>query len=103
MPISNKIKTYFGFAIKSNNLIFGGDNIINARKRIYLVVCSSDINRTTIKQVEETCKTKNIKLVIKSTEFIEEVTNKINCKCVAVCEPNLAKAIINELNGGFDE
>lgn len=103
MPINNKIRSYFGFAIKSNNVIYGGDNVIAARKGIYLVVCSRDINRTTMKQVTDTCDAKKIKLFVTNTEFVEEVSNKINCKCIAVCEPNLAKAIINELNGGFDE
>lgn len=56
-----------------------------------------------MKQVTDTCDAKKIKLFVTNTEFVEEVSNKINCKCIAVCEPNLAKAIINELNGGFDE
>lgn len=103
MPINNKVKSYFGFAIKSGNIIYGGDNVIVSRKRMYVVVCSKELNRTALKQVEETCKSKQIKLLFLDTSVIEELTNRNNCKCVAVCEPNLAKAIYNELSGGFNE
>ncbi len=103
MPINNKVKSYFGFAIKSGNIIYGGDNVAVSRKRMYVVVCSKDLNRTALKQVEETCKSKQIKLLFLDTAVIEELTNRNNCKCVAICETNLAKAIYNELSGGFNE
>ncbi len=103
MLINNKIKTYFGFAIKSRNIIYGGDNLLASRSKIYVVLCSKDINRTALKSVQEYCENKRIKLFLLETEFIEEVSQKMNCKCVAVCDRNLANGIINELSGGFNE
>lgn len=103
MPINNKVKSYFGFAIKSGNIIYGGDNVAVSRKKMYVVVCSKELNRTALKQVEETCKSKKIKLLFLDTQSIEELTYRNNCKCVAICEPNLANAIYNELSGGFNE
>lgn len=103
MLLKQKIKSYFGFAIKSNNVIFGGDSFVASKKKAYLVVCSSDINRTIMKDIKNKCERYKIPLLMSDTLTIEELTHKINCKCIAVCEPNLASAIIKEEIGGFDE
>lgn len=103
MSLKQKIKSYFGFAIKSNNVIFGGDSFVSSKKKSYLVVCSHDINRTILKEIKQKCEKYDIPLLMSDALTIEELTHKINCKCVAVCEKNLASAIIKEQIGGFDE
>ena len=38
----NKLKTYFGFCIKSNSILFGSDNILKTRKNLDVVIfCNS--------------------------------------------------------------
>lgn len=103
MLLNQKIKSYFGFAIRSNNMIFGGDSFVSSRKKAFLVVCSDDINRTSFKDIKQKCDKYKIPLLMSDTKTIEEVTHKINCKCIAVCEPNLASAILKEQIGGFNE
>lgn len=103
MLLNQKIRSYFGFAIKSKNIIYGGDSFVSAKKKAFLVVCSEDINRTILKDIKQKCEKYKIPLLMTDTAMVEEITHKINCKCIAVCEPNLAKAILKEQIGGFDE
>ena len=47
----NKLKSYFGFAIKSGKVIFGYDNLFKSKKAPLLVVISPDLAEKMAKKV----------------------------------------------------
>lgn len=93
-----KIETYLGFAIKSNKIIYGLDNIVQYKKAIKLfVLCntaSANLEKESIFYANKKC----VK-IIKTEQKLETLINKINCKLVAILDRNLADAII-KCNGG---
>lgn len=93
MKTDNKCKSYFGFAIRSGNIIIGGDPLINTRKKVYLIVVAP-INRTTFKRIVAKAAKECIPIIVATEEELFTVTNKRGCKCVGICEKNLASAII---------
>ncbi len=93
MKTDNKCKSYFGFAIRSGNIIIGGDSLISTRKKVYLIVIAP-INRTTFKRIASKAELENIPILEATEEELFTVTNKLGCKCVGICEKNLATAII---------
>lgn len=93
MKIDNKCKSYFGFAIRSGNLIIGGDSVLNTKKKVYLIVIAP-INRTSYKRITAKAEKEGIPIIEATEDELFEVTNKVGCKCVGICEKNLAGAII---------
>lgn len=95
MKIDNKCKSYFGFAIRSGNLIIGGDSVLNSKKKVYLIVIAP-INRTSYKRITAKAEKDGIPVIEATEDELYEVTNKLGCKCVGICERNLASAIITQ-------
>lgn len=93
MKTDNKCKSYFGFAIRSGNIIVGGDSLISTKKRVYLIVIAP-INRTTYKRILAKAELEKIPVIEATEEELFIVTNKLGCKCIGICEKNLASAII---------
>ena len=94
----NKLRSYFGFAIKSNSAIFGADSVVNGNKKVCLVAVSEDINETSMKRLRKKCENQSIILLTFEKGKIADYTHRENCKCVGVTDKNLAAAIINVRN-----
>ena len=89
-----KIISYLGFAIKSNNIVYGIDNLIKYQKRLYLIIiCPSCVKKSVnlaIKKANElSC---DIKM---TTETLQNMLHKDNCKIIGIKDESLAKAILN--------
>ncbi len=95
-----RIKTYIGFAIKSRNIVYGADMTLMGKKRQYLILFADSINRTSKSRLLSYCESKNIPILTLEEKIMEEYVNKINCKCVAITDKNLAEAIINAIGEG---
>ena len=93
-----KIKTYIGFAIRSNSIVFGADTVVNARKKIYLVAVADDINETAYKRTVKKCEKESIILLRFEKGKISELTHRENCKCIGILDKNLSDAIYNGYN-----
>ncbi len=92
--IEEKIKTYFGFAIKSRAIIFGYDNIKDYRKKkkITVLVCKTASEKQKQK-MQQFCELKNFEVYETINCTLEDFINR-NCKFVAIENENLAKSII---------
>ena len=97
MAINHKIKSYFGFAVKSRQIVFGADMVITCKKKIYLIAYVADINRTSKNRLTEKSNAYGIPMVEMSNEELAEAVCRTNCKCVGITEPHLAQAINKEL------
>lgn len=95
-----KIRSYIGFAIKSGNIIFGADTVIVNRKKAHLILMTDTINRTASKKVTSYAERFSISLITVTDNLMEECVDKINCKCIAILDKNLANAVKNSLIDG---
>lgn len=92
----DKIRSYLGFAQKARKVVLGYDNI-SAKKRKYnlILVCETASDR--LKKNISIYADEKIPYFI--VENLEDLTNRKGCKAIAICEPNLASAIIEQLRG----
>lgn len=87
----NKAKTYLGFSIKSNSIVFGYDNITKSRKLFDVVIFCSSATEKHIMPIlsagHKCVKLKNVNL--------GELIERNNVKVIALKNYNLAKAILS--------
>lgn len=89
----NKIISYIGFAIKSNNIILGQGKLKHYEKYVYLImVCSSATEN--LKALAKNVANKKHCPLIETKVPLEELTNKPGIKIIGILEPNLSKAIL---------
>lgn len=87
-----KIKSYIGFAKKSNALVYGVDMI--REKRVYVAVYSNSLAEAS-KQRCESLKEKGTKVYEVDDRVMFDLTQMPNVKALGIKNEELAKAIIN--------
>lgn len=92
----NKIITYVGFAIKSNSIIKGVDDILKTRKKIGLVIYSSELNQNSESKLKNFINKNKIEFKKLIKQQFDEF-NLVGVKAFAITDQNLSSAIINEL------
>lgn len=95
---TNKLKTYLGFSIKSNSILFGYDNITKSRKKLDLIIFCSTAQEKIIKPILKL----NFKCVKLKELKLSELLERENVKVIAIKNYNLAKAIL-AYNDLFEE
>ena len=95
MQNSNKIKTYIGFSVRSGQIIYGADTLIETRKHVKLIVLCSSLASSSKDKVIEYAKSKNIPVLTLEDLLLEDVVFKKNCKVVGLLNKNLAQAVID--------
>ena len=96
MSRNEKIAAYIGFSVKSGKIAYGYESVLSYRKRIYLVLCDSELSPNSMKKVERYVAEKSIK--IRVITGLSEYFGGRMIKCVGFAEEHLAQAIDNELN-----
>lgn len=95
MPNINKIKSYVGFAIKANKVVYGVENIITHRAGV--ILADDTLSEKSMKSLRNYADKTGIPCV--SVNALETLTYRNGCKAIAVKEPHLAQAIIAEYKG----
>ena len=93
----NKFEAYIGFGIKSGSVIFGSDKIIEARKKIPLVIFDETTNVKVVNKLISLSDYKQFALV-KSKILLSELTKRDNVKVLGMLDKNLASAILKNCN-----
>ena len=93
----SKLKTYIGFAIKSNNIVFGYDKLFENKKTPKLVIVCSSLNEKNTNKIIDFCSSQNIQYYKLNEILLSDLTSRNNCKCIGVCDDNLSNVICNEL------
>lgn len=102
MSANTKLQAYVGFSIKSRHIVWGADQVLTARG-LKLVIADAGINRSSREDLERMAETSHVPLVWTDAETMEACTHRINCKCIGLTEPNLAKAALAELTRNGEE
>jgi len=98
MPINNKLVTYIGFSIKSRNILYGYENVIASRKRIYLVLVDESIGGSSGNKVAAFTEKKNVPIYYLEKDVLSQLCGGRNVKCIALTDAGLASAAQNVLN-----
>lgn len=93
----DKISSYIGFAIKSNSVVKGLDDILKSKKRIEVIIVSFTIKENSYEKLQNFAIQKNIK-VIKIDQSVFDALNISGVKILGVTDKNLASAIIKIYN-----
>lgn len=95
--VNAKIKSYVGFAIKSNQVVFGVDNLEVFKKKLHLIIVSTDIAEKSMNRLQVVSKNKDAEILVFSD--LEDLTLRKNCKAIGITNFELAKAIKNSSRG----
>ena len=87
-----KIKTYIGFAKKSNSIVYGVDSI--KEKKVNVVIYSKGLSQSS-KQRCVSLEEKGVKVFEITDEQMLEIIENISVKAFAIKNEELAKAIID--------
>ncbi len=89
----SSIKSYIGFAVKSGKILYGIDNIIQSRKRKYVMVICKTASENLADKARKYSEKNGIPLIMAELP-LEEMVHKTNCKLIAISDANLASAVI---------
>lgn len=87
-----KIKTYIGFAKKSNSIIYGVDSI--REKKVNVVIYSNSLAQSS-KQRCVSLEERGVKTFEITDEQMLEIIENVSVKAFGIKNEELAKAIIN--------
>ena len=90
--ILSKMKTYIGFATKSNSIKYGTDNILKA-KHSKVILVSSEIADNSYQKVVDFAKKYGIETAKLTKDIFAGLINKEGVKAISITNENLADAI----------
>lgn len=92
----NKLASYLGFSIKSGEVVFGFDNLLETRKKIKLVIYCHTVNPKIEDKLFRLCEYKNWALVKIEKETLSELIGRENCKVMGLINKDLSKAVLSQ-------
>ena len=99
--MAGKIETYIGFCIKARKIALGAGTIDLLRKGVYLVIVCSTASENA-KKLALKYKNRFSCPLIECKIGLENVVHKSGCKIAAIRDENLARAICDNLDDGYE-
>ncbi len=90
--ILSKMKTYIGFATKSNSIKFGTDNILKA-KHSKIILMSDEIADNSYQKITTFANKFSIEIAKLKSEVFADLIIKEGVKVISITNENLADAI----------
>jgi ribosomal protein L7Ae-like RNA K-turn-binding protein len=87
-----KINSYVGFAIKSNKVLIGQSLIKHSKQQIFCILLDSSSSQNLIDLANNVANKHNCEALI--VQNLEELTHINNVKIIAITDPQLAKAVV---------
>ena len=89
----NKIISYIGFAIKSNNVIVGQTALKKSKKQIYLVMCCKTASQNLIDLGKNVSQKNNCDIIVTNVE-LACLTHLKDVKIIGITDENLSRSIL---------
>lgn len=90
-----RISTYVGFALKSNHIVIGSDNLSKVNKKLYLIIKDSSAGNNLNKISQRVAKLTKCNIYNFTTDEMYEITKIKNVKVIGVKNKSLSDAIEN--------
>ena len=92
--MNSKVESYIGFAIRKGSVVFGVDNIVVYKKKMYLVLATKSLSANSVEKLKKYANERNIPFA--EIDDFESLIKK-NCKALAICDKSLSDAIVENL------
>ena len=96
-----KTLTFIGFAIKARKVRTGVNAIKTLKGGVYALVLCKTASKNTVDEAVKLANKFNAPLVISNAYKIEDIVKKEHCKLIAIQDQSLSQAILNSLDGRF--
>ena len=100
MENKTKAETYIGFAMRAGKFRIGSNAVLTLKRINLLIVCKSASDNTK-KEAEKIASKYSCPLLITKDRELTEMTHRENSKVMAICDSELAKAIIDNADIDF--
>lgn len=91
--IDAKISAYIGFAVRSNKVVYGVDNLTVYKKKIPLILVSSSLADSSLAKAREVATFKDCAIYQLEDGLLEGYTHRQGVKAIAILDTSLAGAI----------
>ncbi len=92
-----KVESYIGFAVKSKSVVYGLDNVLTYRKKMYLIVTDSTLGDASRRKLDNYLVSHTaMKLVVLQDFTLAETLKRDNCKIIGITNESLAGAVLRE-------
>jgi ribosomal protein L7Ae-like RNA K-turn-binding protein len=98
---NSKAVTFIGFSVRARKIVCGVNALSYTREKIKLVILCSVTGEGTYKEGIKLSKKFNCPLIICNNIKLEDIVKKDNCKLAGIFDNNLAKAVLDNLDGNF--
>lgn len=92
----DKLKSYLGFSIKSGEVVFGFDTLLETKKKVKCVIYCNTVNPKIENKLISLCEYKNWALLKTQTQTLSTLVSRDNCKVMGLINKNLIKAIMEQ-------
>lgn len=90
----NKIDCYVHFAVKSGKVIWGIDNLVKSKKRIFIILYDGALGQNSMKDLKKVIDDKNIPSLQLPENYLNTLLKRENVKVLSVLDESLARAIL---------
>jgi len=97
----SKAITFIGFAVRAGKIKCGVNALLLTKERIKVLILCSTAGDNTSKESIKLSKRFNCPLLICKDITLENIINKENCKLAGIYDNNLAKAVLDNIDGNF--
>jgi ribosomal protein L7Ae-like RNA K-turn-binding protein len=97
MPSIQRVKSFVGFAVRANKIVWGTDNVLAYKKKIRLILVSDGLADNALQKLRAYAESKPARLVVLDDLTVAELVHRDGVKAIGVTDKNLADAIILEL------
>lgn len=94
---NDKIKTMLNFALKSNHVVIGSDNIFRRGNYCEVIFVDVFLGNNTLSKIKKHCEQAHILLI--ATNFLEvlSLNNMAGCKVLGMTDHNMCELIRSEI------
>ena len=97
----SKVKTYVGFCKRARKITLGSSAIGTLKGGVYLLLLDNSAAKNSIRYALKFKRKFNCPLLVCGDNF-EDLVGKQNCRLAAIQDENLAKAILNSGESGYE-
>lgn len=99
--VPSKVRSYIGFCFKARKLVLGSSAIGTLKGGVFLLIMDGNAAQNSIRYALKYKKRFLCPLLVCKDGF-EELVGKPLCRLAAVCDENLAKAILDSGESGYE-
>ena len=97
MQSIQRVKSFVGFAVRANKVVWGTDNVLAYKKKLRLILVSDGLAENALQKLRAYAETKPARLEVLQGVSVAELVHRDGVKAIGVTDKNLADAIISEL------